>query len=385
MNIAPFPAIDVPIAEEIRRLIPRHELTLVVPTFNERDNVRELLRRVTTALDGVRWEIVFVDDDSPDGTAALVKEIAFSDPRVRCIRRVNRRGLAGACIEGILASSAPFVCVMDADLQHSEDILPRLLASMRTGTCDLAVGSRYMPGGSAEAGFTSARVRLSRLGTDLARRAFKTDLTDPMSGFFMIRRDLFEGIAHRLSPDGFKLLADIVASIDRPLRTTEIAYEFRQRMAGESKLDVRVGLDFIGLLVNRLSRGWLPTRFALFGLVGASGVLVHLAVLKSALALIPGLTFTGAQTWATLAAIATNFLANNATTYRHSRLKGRGLLRGLLTFFGVCAIGAIANVGFAAWVFAAIPVWWLAASAGIVIGFVWNYTLSSLFVWRAPA
>ena len=382
MNIVPFPAIELPLAEEIRRLIPRHELTIVVPTFNERDNIEELLRRITVALDGVRWEIVFVDDDSPDGTAALVKDIAFSDPRVRCIRRVNRRGLAGACIEGILASAAPFVCVMDADLQHSEDILPRLLAAMRTGTCDLAVGSRYAPGGSATAGFSSARIKLSRLGTDLARRAFKTDLSDPMSGFFMIRRDLVETIAPRLSPEGFKLLADIVASVDQPLRTTEVAYEFRQRMAGESKLDVRVGLDFVGLLVNRLSRGWLPTRFALFALVGATGVLVHLLVLKAALALVPGLSFAGAQMWATLAAIATNFLLNNATTYRHSRLRGRALARGLAAFYGVCAIGAAANIGFAAWVFAALPVWWLAAFAGIVIGFVWNYTLSGLFVWR---
>jgi len=356
------------------------ELSLVVPTFNESANLRELLRRVDAALKGVAWEMIVVDDNSPDGTWRLAKELALEDPRVRCLRRVNRRGLAGACIEGMLASAAPVVAVMDADLQHDERILPKMLEKMRGGA-DLAVGSRHVEGGSTGAGFSAKRAFISRFAIGFAQKALKAEINDLMSGFFMIRRDLVESCAADLTPAGFKILADLVASAPKPLRIEEVGYTFRERNAGESKLDVKVGLDFVGLMLNKASGGRIPVRFIFFALVGASGVGVHMATLYACLAF--GLRFEIAQTMAVLAAMTTNFFINNAITYRDAKLKGFGpLALGLVYFYAVCAIGAVANVGVAEFLFNRYGLVTFAALAGVVMGSVWNFALSSLFVWR---
>jgi dolichol-phosphate mannosyltransferase len=357
------------------------ELTLVIPTFNESANLRELIRRVDSALDGVGWEMIVVDDNSPDGTSALAKDIAQADPRVRCLRRVNRRGLAGACIEGMLASSAPVVAVMDADLQHDERILPQMLEKVRAGA-DLVVGSRHVEGGSAEGGFSARRAAISDLATRMAKKALRADFSDLMSGFFMLRREIVEDCAPDLVPSGFKILADIVASAKEPLKIEEVGYMFRERIAGESKFDLKVGLDFLGLLLNKVSGGRIPVRFIFFALVGLSGVAIHLMTVNAALA-VPGVSFMLAQSIAVVVAMTTNFYINNAITYRDAKLKGFWpQLRGLLYFYVVCGFGAVANVGVAAWLYNIDHVVWVSALAGVVMGSVWNFTLSSLFVWR---
>ena len=358
------------------------DLSIVVPTFNEKVNVAKLVERVAAALEGVAWEMIFVDDDSPDGTARVVKEIARDDQRVRCIRRVNRRGLSGACVEGILSSSAPVVAVMDADLQHDETILPRMYDRMRSGEVDLVVGSRYVDGGSADAGFSTFRARISRWATTLAKRALHADFNDLMSGFFMVQRDLVENIAPQLADSGFKILADIVASAGHRLRIEEIGFKFRERTGGESKLDAKVGLDFLGLILNKATHGLIPIRFIFFALVGVTGVLVHLAALR--IAMVPfQAPFTDAQTVATIVAMTSNFFINNAVTYRDAQLKGPiPILRGLLLFYMVCAIGAVANIGIASWIYDNYESWFLAALAGVAMGSVWNFAVSSFFVWR---
>src|SRR5580700_2035120 len=137
------------------------ELTVVVPTFNERANIPLLVARLQRTLDGIDWEVIFIDDNSPDGTAAAVRALGESDARVRCIRRIGRRGLAGACLEGMLASQARFVAVMDADLQHDETLLAGMLEALRAGRADVAVASRYLYGGS-NAGLSKQRSRVSR-------------------------------------------------------------------------------------------------------------------------------------------------------------------------------------------------------------------------------
>jgi dolichol-phosphate mannosyltransferase len=357
------------------------ELSLVIPTFNESGNIPELLKRVEKALFGVDWEMIVVDDNSPDGTSALAKKLAQDEPRLRCIRRVNRRGLAGACIEGMLASSAPIVAVMDADLQHDERILPEMLAKLRAGA-DMVVGSRHVEGGSADEGFSARRAAISRLATNIAQKALRADFSDLMSGFFMVRRDIVEECAPRLTPAGFKILADIVASAPRKLKIEEVGYMFRERLAGESKFDIKVGLDFLGLMINKASGGRIPVRFIFFGLVGASGVFIHLLTVKAALA-VPGVSFIQAQSIAVMVAMTSNFFINNAITYRDAKLKGFWkTFRGLLYFYVVCAIGAVANVGVATWIYNLYPAVTLAALAGVIMGSVWNFALSSLFVWR---
>ncbi len=358
--------------------VPR--LSIVVPTFNEAGNVAELVARIARILPGTAWEVIFVDDDSPDGTARIAKALALRDVRIRCLRRVGRRGLSGACIEGILSSSAPYVAVIDGDMQHDEALLATMLARLERDEADLVVGTRYVTGGSAE-GLSGARAALSRLANAAAQRLLGTDLSDPMSGFFMLRREIVETHAHALSSDGFKILLDIATAVGPKLRVVEEAYGFRARFAGESKLDVRVGLEFLGLLLSKLSFGVVSPRFLVFALVGTTGLGLHLLALRAGL-ILATLAFPTAQALATAAAMANNFLLNNLLTYRDRRLHGLAMLRGFAGFCTIGAAGAITNVGIADWLYATDRVWWVAGLAGALMGALWNYTMSSRFVWR---
>jgi dolichol-phosphate mannosyltransferase len=357
------------------------ELTVVVPTFNERTNVPLLVARLQRTLDGIDWEVIFVDDDSPDHTAAAARALGESDARVRCIRRIGRRGLAGACLEGMLASQARFVAVIDADLQHDESLLTAMLARLRHGDVDLAVASRYAGAGSA-AGLAGRRARYSRWSTVLARRLLQVNLSDPMSGFFMLRRNAIEELAPALSSQGFKLLLDIVASARGTLRIAEFPYVFRERQHGESKLDARSVLDFFALLLAKLSNDTVSIRFLMYCLVGLTGVGIHMAALAGAVDL-AGLAFGPAQTAATLAAIVWNFALNNRVTYRDQRLAGWAFVTGLARFAVICAIGAISNVGVATWIYGYGSPWWVAGLAGALMGAAWNYIVSAALVWRA--
>jgi dolichol-phosphate mannosyltransferase len=355
-------------------------LSVVVPTFNERDNVTKLYRKLEQALAGIAWEVVYVDDNSPDGTWDVVRELARQDSRVRCVRRIGRRGLSGACIEGILASSAPFAAVMDADLQHDETQLPKMLSLLQDGQAELVVGSRYVEGGSADS-FDKQRAGFSAFATSIARRVLGVAIADPMSGFFMIRRDRFEQLAPQLSTQGFKILLDIVATAHGKLKTIEVPFTFGSRLHGESKLDSMVALDFLGLVLAKFTNDAVSLRFLLFAMVGGTGLLVHLATLFVALRLL-GWPFPEAQAAGAVVAMTSNFILNNFLTYRDQRLKGFAILRGLIAFYLVCSVGLFANVGVAFSVYDQEPIWWLAGAAGALMGVVWNYAMSGLFVWR---
>jgi dolichol-phosphate mannosyltransferase len=355
-------------------------LSIVVPTFNERDNVVTLYKKLEAALIGIAWEVVFVDDNSPDGTWEVVRELARQDARIRCIRRVGRRGLSGACIEGILASSAPFAAVMDADLQHDETQLPKMLSLLESGAAELVVGSRYIAGGSADS-FNKERANASAFATEIAKRVLRVEIADPMSGFFMVRRDRFEQLAPKLSTQGFKILLDIVATAHGELKTVEVPYRFGSRLHGESKLDSMVALDFLGLVIAKLTNDAVTLRFLMFAMVGGTGLFVHLCTLFLALKLFD-LPFAGAQGAGAFVAMTSNFILNNFLTYRDQRLKGFAILGGLLAFYLVCSVGLFANVGVAFSVYDQEPIWWLAGAAGALMGVVWNYAMSGLFVWR---
>ena len=361
---------------------PAPELTIVIPTFNERSNIALVVDRIRETLIGAAWEIVFVDDNSPDGTSAAVRTIGEQDERVRCIRRIGRRGLAGACIEGILASQARYVAIMDADLQHDETLLASMLERLRRGDVDLVVASRYVDGGSA-ASFSESRARISRWSGELSRRLLKVDLSDPMSGFFMIVRSVVEDLAPSLSSQGFKILLDIVATAHGKLRMAELPFVFRERLHGESKLDNRIALDFVGLLFAKLTDDAVSFRFLLFCLVGLTGVGIHMLALLASLHTWPEMRFGVAQTIATLLAIAWNFTFNNALTYRDQRLTGWAFLTGLIRFEIICAVGAVSNVGVASWIYERHPDWWIAGLGGALMGAVWNYVVSAAFVWKS--
>jgi dolichol-phosphate mannosyltransferase len=358
---------------------PAPELSIIVPTFNERDNVPILVERLSRLLVSCDWEIVFVDDNSPDGTAAAARAIGETDSRVRCIRRVGRRGLAGACLEGMLASQARYVAVMDADLQHDEALLVPMLDNLRGGRADLVVASRYLDGGSAT-GLSKQRSRVSRWSNALVRHLLGIELTDPMSGHFMIRRDTFEALAPAISSQGFKILLDMLSTAGGRLRTVELPSAFRERQHGESKLDSKIALDFAALVTAKLTNDAVSARFLMFCLVGLTGIAVHLSILSMLLA--TALSFGAAQALATVGAIAWNFVLNNLFTYRDQRLTGWHFLTGLVRFQVICAIGAISNVGIATWIYDYDNVWWIAGLGGAAIGTVWNFVVSAAFVWR---
>lgn len=358
------------------------ELAVVVPVFNERANVALLVDALAVALAGRAWEVIFVDDNSPDGTADAVRLLAGSDPRVRVIQRIGRRGLSTACIEGMCATAAPLVAVIDGDLQHDEAVLPRMLDALHADPeLDLVIGSRFAAGGGTGE-WDDDRVAKSALATRLSRRVLKADLSDPMSGYFMIRTALVRARVGALSGIGFKILLDIMTASARPLRFCEMPYVFRTRAVGESKLDHVVALEYLIALYDRMFGRVIPVRFAMFSAIGAMGAVVHLSVL--ALAIAVGFGFVSATIVATVAAMTFNFFLNNLLTYRDRRLRGvRALADGWLSFCLVCSVGAVANVGVAAFLYGARggAAWALPALAGIAVGAVWNFALSSRFTW----
>jgi dolichol-phosphate mannosyltransferase len=356
------------------------QLAIVVPTFNESQNVGLLVDLVDKALPGIPWELVFVDDNSPDGTSEAVRNLALADARVRVIQRVGRRGLSSACVEGILATAAPVVAIMDADLQHDETILKAMFERIGQGDVDLVVGSRYVEGGGMGE-WSESRIKMSQFATKLALRLTQTPISDPMSGFMMMRRDAFMRSLPHLSTVGFKILLDIAASAPTPLRVAEVPYTFRTRQHGESKLDSLVLWEYVQLLLDKMIGHLIPVRFLSFAMVGGLGVFVHFAVLTFVLKGL-GQPFGVSQAAATLVAISSNFFLNNMFTYRDQRLKGWGLLRGWITFNLVCAFGAAANVGVADWLFINKTYWAISALAGITVSVVWNYAMSAFFTWK---
>ena len=356
----------------------RARLTVVVPTFNERRNLTALLRKLHAALAGLSWRIIVVDDDSVDGTARLARRHALRDPRIQCLHRIGRRGLAGAVIEGVMASPDRYVAVIDGDLQHDERLIPAMLARIQAEDADVVIASRFLDAEEPIEGLSAIRLAGSRLATSLGRKVLRARVTDPMSGFFVIRRDVVEAAAPRLSTDGFKVLFDIIASSARPLRILELPYRFGNRVQGRSKMDRRAVLDYLGLLIAKLSHDLISPRMVGFLMVGASGVLVHLGVLRGLLFV----GFTEAQFIAAATAMTTNYALNNSLTYRDRRKRGAALLTGYLRFCLVCSLGLAANVAVATLVREHGEVWWLAGLAGAAVGALWNYVASSLIVWR---
>jgi dolichol-phosphate mannosyltransferase len=357
---------------------PQLDLSIVVPTFEERDNIAELLRRLRRALTGLNWELTIVDDDSPDGTAHIVRELARSDPKIRCLQRIGRRGLASACVEGMLASSADAILTMDADLQHDESRIPLMLAELRRGEADIVVASRYSPGGTVQ--LDAGRIQWSRWATRLSRMVCRQPICDPMSGFFLIRRSVLDLTVHRLSVVGFKILLDIIASAPRPLRIKELPFDFRSRIAGRSKLDSLVAWEFGMLLADKMVGRYIPTRFVAFAIVGIAGVAVHLMALATMLHLLR-VPFAASQGSATLVAMLFNFALNNILTYRDRRLHGWRWWRGLVSFVLACALGAVANVGVASYLFQTGSGWIVAGLGGVCISAVWNFAVTRSLTW----
>jgi dolichol-phosphate mannosyltransferase len=354
---------------------------VIIPTLNEAGNVTTLAERLEKVLEGLDWEAVFVDDGSTDGTAEELRTLALRTPRVRFLRRVGRRGLASACVDGMMSTAADYLAVMDADLQHDENLLPAMFDALASGQANLAVASRYVEGGGTGS-WDKNRVGLSKLATWLAGKSMKVRCTDPMSGFFALRQDIIGAVAEKVQSRGFKILFDILTQPGPALSIKEFPYVFRERMVGSTKLSYTVMMEFAWLLSSRFLSRLAYAQFAMFCVVGLSGVGVHLLVLFLLHRRL-GLSFLAGQTIATVCAMTSNYLLNNQVTFGEQRLRGgKALLAGYGKFAAACAVGAFANIASAEFLQINGVFWWLAACVGTVMGAFINYFFSRFFIWK---
>jgi dolichol-phosphate mannosyltransferase len=364
-----------------RRKLSAPDVSLVIPTYNEKANIAPLVDAVRSALGDIPWEIIIVDDDSPDQTFAEVSRLAREEPRLRCLRRVGRRGLSSAVIEGALVANGSAIAVMDADFQHDERILKQMYEKLTSTGADIVVATRYAEGGGIGE-WDATRAKMSDFATRMAGMLVGNQTSDPMSGFFMVRREIFASVIYDLSQQGYKILLDIISSSHTPLKIEEVPYVFRTRQEGESKISVMVLAQFLFLIIEKLTHGLIPPRFALFSIVGGFGLLVHLAILNGLK--LAGFTFIAAQLTATFIAMVSNFVMNNEFTYRDRRLTGVSFLAGLILFCVVCSFGALANVGVAEIAIHQFGNWSLAGLAGAIMGAVFNFSAATSLVWRRP-
>lgn len=364
-----------------RRKLSAPDVSLIIPTYNEKANIAPLVEAVRSALGDIPWEIIIVDDDSPDQTFAEVSRLAREEPRLRCLRRVGRRGLSSAVIEGALVANGSAIAVMDADFQHDERILKQMYEKLTSTGADIVVATRYADGGGIGE-WDATRAKMSDFATRMAGMLVGNQTTDPMSGFFMVRREIFASVIYDLSQQGYKILLDIISSSHTPLKIEEVPYVFRTRQEGESKISIMVLAQFLFLIIEKLTHGLIPPRFALFSIVGGFGLLVHLAILNGLK--LAGFTFIAAQLTATFIAMMSNFVMNNEFTYRDRRLTGLSFLAGLILFCVVCSFGALANVGVAEIAINQFGNWSFAGLAGAIMGAVFNFSAATSLVWRRP-
>ena len=360
-------------------------VSIVLPTYNERGNIEPLLAQLLPLQQHYNLEILVVDDDSADGTAELVRQLAHREPRLRLIRRVGRSGLASAIKEGLLDATGDVALVMDSDGQHEPASVRRAIDTLVESELDLVIGSRFHP--EAEIlGLSGRRERGSSWANASARFSLPgryAHLSDYMSGFFALRLEPALSLIRAVDVNGFKFLYELLAVSRGALTTAEVPLSFQPRSYGSSKLDLAIFWDFLISILHSLSLRLLPRRAISFGLVGVSGVAVQL--LATQLLMAVGLAFEQALPFAVVVAASSNYLINNALTFRFQRLKGLALLRGLLKFLLVASLPVLANVGLASAFYSLVArdtLW--AQLAGILVVFVWNYAASSRFVWNTP-
>lgn len=359
-------------------------LSLILPTYKERDSLPILIPKIVKALSGTEYEIIVVDDDSPDRTWEVARELGRQYPQLLTIRRVGRRGLSSAVIEGFLAAKGDVFVVMDADGQHDVGLVARLGQAARENN-GMAMGSRYMEGGGLGS-FTGFRAWASRMGTNLAHWVCRVRVSDPMSGFFAISRGTFEEVLPRLNPKGFKILLDLLVHVPPDTPMKELPFTFGERLGGESKFSTQVRLQYLEFLYDATVGRFVPLTLIKYCVVGAMGVAVNLTAYIGVTLLMgessqDGLfstpLFSGIE-----AAIVFNFVLNNAWTFSHAKLRGWRAATGFIKYNVVCAFGALANIAVTGLLFQGGMGTMSSLAVGAFIGMIWNYTIARLFTWN---
>lgn len=371
------------LAEPLPHLRDLHaqSVALVVPTYNECDNILAFYKDAASALAQLDWQIIFVDDNSPDGTAAVAEELAIDDRRVRVIVRFHQRGLTSAVLQGVCSANTSYVVVTDADLQHDLCKIPEMLHLLNTDQADLVIGTRYEEGGSTEGLANGFRIWLSRTGTKVAQAFVPVPVSDPMSGFFAFRRKKLLQILAKVDPLGFKVLFDILLLGGHQIRISEIPYHFRNRHAGSSKLDGRIQWDFLIQIIYHLLKQLVPHDLISFILVGASGAIVELTMLGLGVAI--GAPNGPMQTAAIGAATTWNFLLNHCLTFhRHLKINADLAIKFVLYATAV-AIGIIVDISAATISMQKLYATELLASIlGVCADTIWRFAVAKAIIWR---
>jgi dolichol-phosphate mannosyltransferase len=361
-------------------------LTVVLPTYNERDNVRVIAERLLSWKSEFDLELIFVDDDSIDGTADAVRQLARVHEQIRLVFRVGRYGLSSAIKEGILNATGDVVAVMDCDGQHDPAAVEQAVEALLASDADVVVGSRFALGAAIH-GLSRQRERNSNLANAVARFSLPCyrQLTDYMSGFFVLRPDRCLPFVRQVDVNGFKFFYELLAVCRGQLAVSEVPLAFQPRVHGTSKLNLAVVWDLGVSIVHTLLMRAIPRRAVSFALVGCFGICVHLLAFAIAGGLF-GLPFESAQGMAVLTAAISNYLFNNMLTFRAQQLRGTTLLFGLLRFLVVASFGMVANVGLSSAFYHHVSAQALPAIlTGIAVDFVWKYVASSRFVWNSPS
>ena len=364
--------------------LPRNIISIIIPTFNEIENITRLINQLLKLEILHELEIIIVDDNSCDGTSSLVRKYAQNDRRIRLISRLGRSGLSSAIKEGCLCASGDVIAVMDADGQHDPSNIKKALEKLYFARVDLIVGSRFLEG-SLIKGLSKSRENSSSFANKLARLSlygFYNNLTDYMSGFFIFKRKACIKFIEKIDVNGFKFLYELLVISKGKLKTCEVPLVFEERIYGESKLDLPVVWDFLISLIHTFSKRIVPRRAISFALVGSIGVFVQLATIY----LILGLTkfnFENILPIGVIIAASSNFTINNLLTFRSNKLKGKSFYFGLMKFLLVSSLPMIANIGVTNLFYNQLSINTLFSQlAGILVVFIWNYAASSKVVWN---
>tara|TARA_B100000900_G_scaffold259673_1_gene221322 strand:- start:121 stop:1212 length:1092 start_codon:yes stop_codon:yes gene_type:complete len=359
-------------------------ISIVIPTFNEVNNIIPLLKNLIHILKDFHYEIIVVDDDSPDGTSEEVNKYKKFNNNIKLITRIGRSGLASAIKEGLLFAEGSYLLVLDGDGQHDASCILNMINLIVSSKADLIIGSRFLNTSRLE-GLSNKRSLGSKIANKLARFSLPKNyvlITDYLSGCFCLNRKTTKLLIKKIEINGFKFLYELLSLSNGKLLIKEIPLLFKERTFGDSKLDLAIIWDFIISIFHNLTFRIMPRRAISFGLVGMSGVFVQL-FMTSLLTTIFKIDFYNALPFAVICAATSNFIINNQVTFRSNRLKNLSLLVGLLKFLLVASLPVIANVGITSAFYKYISAdTFIAQIAGIAIVYAWNYLASSSFVWN---
>ena len=356
------------------------EFSLVVPTYCESQNIAILVEKVHQSLSSYSYELVVVDDNSPDGTSEIANSLSQQYP-VRVITRRNERGLASAVVEGFKQARGDILGVIDADLQHPPEVIPELLETVMSGA-DVVIASRYVEGGGSE-GWSASRKIISKGSKLLAQVLLPAarGIKDPLSGFFLLRKEVIDGV--ELSPTGYKILLEVLVK-GKATEVAEVPYIFKVRERGTSNLTSGEGIRYLKHLTRLTGLQAGAMRFLKFSLVGLSGVLVNEGLLWLLTENL-GLYYLLSAAIAVETAIITNFILNDIWTFRDRRTSGNRSLLGRGLKFNLVSLGGLGiNIAILWTVTEVVGISYLISNLiGIAGATLWNYTINTLWTWRA--